>query len=159
MTIHNDEKFELEFLVDTDYLIINDWKLPKCIKIETHFPGSYSRTKFYISCISPDGLKVDFEFEDKESTHEKDVLCYFFSKLWFTMCNTAEELDCYIFKDFRCYTNNYEKVLTQMVRSVAMLDKMIASRKIVDKNKIDFKWALQKEYEYSLRNLFEVVKN
>lgn len=155
----NDQTYMVEFLVDTEFIEINKWKLPKLLVISTHHPGTFSRTSFNAICISPDGLKVEFNYldESKSMCCSHDVINLILSKLWITSCETAKELNKHNSINFRNNKSYSDADLVKMLKSVAELSKKINSYKHNQTNDIDVLWALKKEYEYRLAKLFKVV--
>lgn len=148
----HDQTYVVEFLVDTEFIEINKWKLPKSLVISTHHPGTFSRTSFNAICISPDGLKVEINYldESKSMCCSHDVINLILSKLWITSCKTAKELNKHISINFRNNKTYSEVDLVKMLKSVAELSKKINSYKHDQTNEIDVIWALKKEYEYRL---------
>lgn len=155
----NDQTYVVEFLVDTEFIEINKWKLPKSLVISTHHPGTFSRTSFNAICISPDGLKVEINYldESKSMCCSHDVINLILSKLWITSCKTAKELNKHISINFRNNKTYSEVDLVKMLKSVAELSKKINSYKHDQTNEIDVIWALKKEYEYRLEKLLKIV--
>lgn len=155
----NDQTYVVEFLVDTEFIEINKWKLPKSLVISTHHPGTFSRTSFNAICISPDGLKVEINYldESKSMCCSHDVINLILSKLWITSCKTAKELNKHISINFRKNKTYSEVDLVKMLKSVAELSKKINSYKHDQTNEIDVIWALKKEYEYRLEKLLKIV--
>jgi hypothetical protein len=154
-----DQTYVVEFLVDTEFIEINKWKLPKSLVISTHHPGTFSRTSFNAICISPDGLKVEINYldESKSMCCSHDVINLILSKLWITSCKTAKELNKHISINFRNNKTYSEVDLVKMLKSVAELSKKINSYKHDQTNEIDVIWALKKEYEYRLEKLLKIV--
>lgn len=155
----HDQTYVVEFLVDTEFIEINKWKLPKSLVISTHHPGTFSRTSFNAICISPDGLKVEINYldESKSMCCSHDVINLILSKLWITSCKTAKELNKHISINFRNNKTYSEVDLVKMLKSVAELSKKINSYKHDQTNEIDVIWALKKEYEYRLEKLLKIV--
>ena len=156
---YNDQTYIVEFLLETDVIEINNWKLPKVLIIGTHHPGTFSRTSFNAICISPDGLKVEINYldESKSMCCSHDVINLILSKLWITSCKTAKELNKHISINFRNNKTYSEVDLVKMLKSVAELSKKINSYKHDQTNEIDVIWALKKEYEYRLEKLLKIV--
>lgn len=155
----HDQTYVVEFLVDTEFIEINKWKLPKSLVISTHHPGTFSRTSFNAICISPDGLKVEINYldESKSMCCSHDVINLILSKLWITSCKTAKELNKHISINFRNNKTYSEVDMVKMLKSVAELSKKINSYKHDQTNEIDVIWALKKEYEYRLEKLLKIV--
>lgn len=155
----NDQTYVVEFLVETDFIEINKWKLPKSLIISTHHRGSYAKTSFNSICISPDGLKVKINYLDESesmcSCH--DVINLFLSKLWITSCETAAELHKYININVRRKKIYSETELVEILRTVASLSKKIDTYKFKEKLEIDVLWALKEEYKYRLEKLLKII--
>ncbi|MBR6310252.1 MAG: hypothetical protein IKR52_03510, partial [Paludibacteraceae bacterium] len=79
----NNEYYTIRFIEGEDkYIVFNGWSFPRTISLQTHFRGTYESTHMNLSCISPDGLKVDVSFN--ENCHTIDPLHFLFTKLWIT---------------------------------------------------------------------------
>ena len=147
----------VNFISEEDYIVFNQWKIPKSINGNIHYRGSFASTNFQTSCISPDGLKVDISFPSSEAVAGgMGFLCYFLSKLWFTACKTAAETDQLLISITSCTTptNDY---LGKVVKSIAHLKQLIKSYKKGDTTNLDILWALQKEYDSRLKKLLEIA--
>ena len=154
---YNDQTCVLNFISEEDYIVFNQWKIPKSITCNIHYRGSFASTNFQMSCISPDGLKVDISFPSSEAVAGgMGFLCYFLSKLWFTACKTAAETDQLLISITSCTTptNDY---LGKVVKSIAHLKQLIKSYKKGDTTNLDILWALQKEYDSRLKKLLEIA--
>ena len=155
----NDQTYVVEFLIDTEFVEINKWKLPKSLVISTHHPGTFSRTSFNATCISPDGLKIEINYldENKSMCSSHDLINLILSKLWITSCETAAELHKYTNINIRRKKIYSETELVEMLRTVASLSKKIDTYKFKEKLEIDVLWALKEEYKYRLEKLLKIV--
>lgn len=154
---YNDQTCVLNFISDEDYIVFNQWQIPKSITCNIHYRGTYASTNFQMSCISPDGLKVNLSFPSSEAVAGGvGCLSYFLSKLWFTACKTAADTDQLLTSITSCTTptNDY---LAKVVKSVAHLKQLIKSYKKDDTTNIDILWALQKEFDSRLKKLLEIA--
>ena len=154
---YNNQTCVVNFISEEDYIVFNQWKIPKSINGNIHYRGSFASTNFQTSCISPDGLKVDISFPSSEAVAGgMGFLCYFLSKLWFTACKTAAETDQLLISITSCTTptNDY---LGKVVKSIAHLKQLIKSYKKDDTTNIDILWALQKEFDSRLKKLLEIA--
>ncbi|MEE0952055.1 MAG: hypothetical protein U0L62_07620 [Paludibacteraceae bacterium] len=154
---YNNQTCVVDFISEEDYIVCNQWKIPKSINGNIHYRGSYASTNFQMSCISPDGLKVDFSFPYSEAVGGGiGFLYYFLSKLWFTAYKTAAETDQMLISITSCTTPTND-FLAKEVKSVAHLKQLIRSYKKDDTTNIDILWALQKEYDSRLKKLLEIA--
>lgn len=156
---YKDQTYIVEFLLETDVIEINNWKLPKVLIIGTHHPGSYSSTSFNAICLSPDGLKVEINYRDESASicSCKDAINLVISKLWITSCETALELSKFINVNFRSKDSYSEEELLKMLKSVAALSKKIDTYKPKEELGIDVLWAMKKEYKFRLEKLLKIV--
>lgn len=154
---YNNQTCVVNFISEEDYIVCNQWKIPKSINGNIHYRGSFASTNFRMSCISPDGLKVNFSFPYSEAVGGgMGFLYYFLSKLWFTVYKTAAETDQMLISITSCTTPTND-FLAKEVKSLAHLKQLIKSYKKDDTTNIDILWALQKEYDSRLEKLLEIA--
>lgn len=153
---YNNQDYTIEFACEDEFICFNEWLFPHTIHLTTHYKGSYESTHMELKCISPDGLKVDISFNEKEHMYYNPLI-YLFSKMWITSCATASELD--ILKPNRCSSNAQpsDENIAHIARSIAYLKKLTNSYKENENVNVHIRWALKKEYEYRLKILLELA--
>ena len=87
----NNQRSEISFENGANGFTINGWSFTEPIEVIQHFRGRYENTLMTIKCVSPDGLKVPLRFVEEVAV--PGVIEYLLSKLWFTLCKEAKDLD------------------------------------------------------------------
>lgn len=153
---YNNYTYNVEFLMDDDFVSINDWKFPKKIRISTHMPGSYSQINSTFDIIDPNGLKLQLTFIDTENYiwSREGAIDFIFSKFWITALQSVEEYDI-------CKDCNNSDLLIEL-HAVANLNKIFCDygyTEETEEQEINVKCYIEKEYNTRLERLLRKAYN
>lgn len=158
---YNNYTYNVEFLMDDDFVSINDWKFSKKIRVSTHMPGSYSQINSTFDVIDPNGLKLQLAFIDTENYiwSREGAIDFIFSKFWITALQSVEEYDNYKgCNSSSCWDD--EDLLIEL-RAVAKLNGLLYNYSIEDYEnaEVDVKCYIEKEYNTRLERLVKKADN
>lgn len=159
---YNNLQYQVNFIVDTEHVLINGWSFPKEIYLSTHVPGSYQSINCSFDVLGPDGLKLQLSFyDDENSLYNKEcAINFIFSKLWITAIKDVENYEEY--KGIQGYSSWKDEGLLKELHAVAKLKNLLCDYAYTGdtkKGEIDVKCYIEKEYNTRLERLLRKAYN